>query len=98
MSGVHQPLRFLNGVLDRLTPQRRPQLGDDAISAMGITSILHLQKPPLMGALMSVQKRQPERSADFLLDATPTYFCMMYRSSAFRDLARIHPSLILQSR
>ena len=40
----HELLRLGNGVVNRLAPERRAQLRDDAIGAMGITSILDFEE------------------------------------------------------
>ena len=64
MAGVHQLPGFSNQILQRLAPRQRPQLGNDAVSAMGIAAILNLEKGPLIVVLATVEQWEGTGSND----------------------------------
>ena len=55
MPGIDKMPGFLDDVINRLAPQRRTKLRDDAIGAMRITPILNFQKRPLVVGLPLAQ-------------------------------------------
>jgi len=88
----HQPPRLLHHIPHRLTPKRRPQLRNDAISAMSIAPILHLQERPLMPLLPVLQHRQ-RNHPDFLLDDRQRNCFTRPNIRARRKPACSHPSI-----
>ena len=48
MTGIDQRLGFFDAVVNRLAPERRSKLWDDAVGAMRVTAILDLQESALV--------------------------------------------------
>ncbi len=55
MAGLDQSPGFLDHIVDRLAPQARPKLRDDAVGAMGIATVLNLEHRALMPILTLIQ-------------------------------------------
>src|SRR5262245_40436500 len=62
VSRINQRLCFIETIIDRLAPQRRPKLGDDAVGAVRVTAILDFQERALMRGLSRVEKRKCMRA------------------------------------
>lgn len=58
MPGCRHPTGLLDHIINRLAPQRRPKLRDDAVGAMGIAAVLNLQERALMMRIALVQQRE----------------------------------------
>src|SRR5437660_10507921 len=101
MPRIDQGLCFGNDIFHRLAPQPRAQIGNDAVGAMRIASILNLKESPLVRCLMLVKQWQsagsnenPLFSCNFSVDEDRCVWFIRFSERGCWSPCLDHPSFI----